>query len=123
LIEERGFNGVAVEADFPDAFRANLYIRGLSEDKTPEDGLEDFIRFPTWMWYAFSARLRYKPLSKCLSVCALKLPFSTWTSMSFQLLILMSTKKMQAQHGSAGLLRVAASAQRQGGKWGQQTSR
>jgi len=50
LITERGFNAVAVEADFPDAFRANLYVRGLSNDTSPEEALGDFIRFPTWMW-------------------------------------------------------------------------
>lgn len=50
LIQERGFNAVAVEADFPDAFRANMYARGLSEDPSAEEALGDFIRFPTWMW-------------------------------------------------------------------------
>ena len=50
LIEERGFNAVACEADFPDAFRANLYVRGLSDDKNSDEALGDFIRFPTWMW-------------------------------------------------------------------------
>jgi erythromycin esterase-like protein len=50
LITERGFNAVAVEADFPDAFRANLYVRGLSDDTSAEEALGDFIRFPTWMW-------------------------------------------------------------------------
>lgn len=55
LIEERGFDAVVVEADFPDAFRANLYVRGMSGgdvngDQTAEDALGDFIRFPQWMW-------------------------------------------------------------------------
>lgn len=50
LIEERGFHGVAVEADFPDAFRANMWVRGLGEDATAEESLHDFIRFPQWMW-------------------------------------------------------------------------
>ncbi len=50
LIAERGFNAVAVEADFPDAFRANLWVRGLSNDTSAEEALGDFIRFPTWMW-------------------------------------------------------------------------
>ncbi|KAL4530470.1 hypothetical protein Ndes2526B_g02177 [Nannochloris sp. 'desiccata'] len=50
LITERGFNAIAVEADFPDAFRANLYVRGLNNDTSPEEALGDFIRFPTWMW-------------------------------------------------------------------------
>lgn len=50
LIEERGFNAVAVEADWPDAFRVNRYVRGLSEDRTAEEALDDFRRFPQWMW-------------------------------------------------------------------------
>jgi erythromycin esterase-like protein len=33
---------VVVEADFPDAFRANMYVRGLSEDKTSEEALGEF---------------------------------------------------------------------------------
>ncbi len=33
---------VVVEADFPDAFRANLYARGLSEDKTADEALGEF---------------------------------------------------------------------------------
>ena len=40
---------MAAEADFPDAMRANLYVRGPSEDKTAEEALDDFVRFPTWM--------------------------------------------------------------------------
>lgn len=77
LIENRGFNAVAVEAgesflllfnahscvtmenvhvqillchclqcaapaDFPDAFRANLWVRGLSEDRSADEALSDF---------------------------------------------------------------------------------
>ena len=53
LITERGFNAVAVEADFPDAFKANMWVRGLPQNgtsTTAEEALSDFIRFPTWMW-------------------------------------------------------------------------
>lgn len=50
LIKQRGFNAVAVEADFPDAFRTNLYCRGLNNDNTPEEALDNFVRFPTFMW-------------------------------------------------------------------------
>lgn len=50
LIAEQGFNAVAVEADFPDAFRANMWVRGLNHDKDAEEALSDFIRFPEWMW-------------------------------------------------------------------------
>src|SRR5439155_9941393 len=50
LISEKGFNAVAVEADWPDAYRVNRYVRGMSEDREAVDSLGDFKRFPTWMW-------------------------------------------------------------------------
>lgn len=50
LIEEKEFSAVAVEADFPDAYRVNRYVRGLGKDKTADDALCDFKRFPLWMW-------------------------------------------------------------------------
>jgi erythromycin esterase-like protein len=50
LIEECGFNAVAVEADWPDAYRVNRYVMGLSDDADPDTALLDFERFPAWMW-------------------------------------------------------------------------
>jgi erythromycin esterase-like protein/predicted phosphoribosyltransferase len=50
LIEERGFNAVAVEADWPDAYRINRFVRGVSEDRDALAALGDFERFPRWMW-------------------------------------------------------------------------
>jgi erythromycin esterase-like protein len=50
LIEEKGFNAVAVEADWPDAHRVNRYVRGADEDEDAERALAGFQRFPTWMW-------------------------------------------------------------------------
>lgn len=50
LIQEKGFTVVAVEADWPDAYRVNRYVRGVSHDATPVDALEGFQRFPLWMW-------------------------------------------------------------------------
>src|SRR5918998_1260018 len=50
LIEERGFNAVAVEADWPDAYRINCFVRGESDDPDAETALGDFHRFPRWMW-------------------------------------------------------------------------
>jgi erythromycin esterase-like protein len=50
LIEERGFQGVAVEADWPDAYRVNRYVHGAHEDADAEEALRGFRRFPTWMW-------------------------------------------------------------------------
>lgn len=50
LIESCGFNAVAVEADWPDAYRVNRYVMGLSNDVDANEALSDFRRFPAWMW-------------------------------------------------------------------------
>src|SRR5205809_1310985 len=50
LIKEKGFTAIAVEADWPDAFRVNRYVRGLGEDRSGDQALSGFKRFPTWMW-------------------------------------------------------------------------
>jgi erythromycin esterase-like protein len=50
LIQHRGFTCVAAEADWPDAYRANRWVRLLGDDRTAEDALSDFTRFPRWMW-------------------------------------------------------------------------
>lgn len=50
LIEEKGFSLVVVEADWPDAYRVNRYVRGTGPDATANEALADFRRFPTWMW-------------------------------------------------------------------------
>jgi erythromycin esterase-like protein len=50
LIREHGFNAVVVEADWPDAWRVNRYIRGGSDDADAAAALSGFERFPTWMW-------------------------------------------------------------------------
>lgn len=49
LIEEKGFEAVAVEADWPDALRLNRYVHDDSDDALLE-AFEDFQRFPQWMW-------------------------------------------------------------------------
>jgi len=50
LITEKGFNAVAAEADWPDAYRVNRYVRGLGDDGSPDEALGGFERFPAWMW-------------------------------------------------------------------------
>ena len=50
LIEDKGFNAVAVEADWPDAYRVNRYVLGQSNDDDAATALADFRRFPAWMW-------------------------------------------------------------------------
>jgi erythromycin esterase-like protein len=50
LIREKGFAAVAAEADWPDAYRVNRYVRGIGDDVDAVDALADFRRFPQWMW-------------------------------------------------------------------------
>lgn len=55
LIEEHNFSAVAVEADWPDAYRVNRFVRRLptsdtEADPDPFSALEGFERFPAWMW-------------------------------------------------------------------------
>lgn len=57
LIAERGFCAVAVEADWPDAYRLNRYVLALPPlsgsteiDQNAAEALRDFRRFPAWMW-------------------------------------------------------------------------
>ncbi|MBW8888588.1 MAG: erythromycin esterase family protein [Fibrobacteres bacterium] len=50
LIREKGFTAVAVEADWPDAFRVNRFVRGEGDPLSGADPLEGFRRFPEWMW-------------------------------------------------------------------------
>jgi erythromycin esterase-like protein len=50
LIREKGFAAVAVEADWPDAYRVNRYVRGQAGDADAVEALAGFRRFPQWMW-------------------------------------------------------------------------
>ena len=50
LIAEAGFTAVAVEADWPDAYRVNRFVRGENDDRSADQALSDFRRFPVWMW-------------------------------------------------------------------------
>lgn len=50
LIETHGFRAVAVEGDWPDAFRVNRFVRGLGTDASAREALGGFDRFPRWMW-------------------------------------------------------------------------
>ena len=50
LIAEKGFNAVAVEADWPDAYRVNGFVRGESADTDATEALGGFTAFPTWLW-------------------------------------------------------------------------
>ena len=50
LIAEKGFRIVALEADWPDALRMNRYVKGCGMDKSANEALSGFRRFPSWMW-------------------------------------------------------------------------
>lgn len=50
LILEKGFTAIAAEADWPDAYRVNRFVRGEAGDPTGADALSGFSRFPSWMW-------------------------------------------------------------------------
>jgi erythromycin esterase-like protein len=50
LISEKGFNAVAVEADWPDAYRVNCFVQGRGDDSNSAEALGSFKRFPAWMW-------------------------------------------------------------------------
>lgn len=47
LIEQRAFDFIAVEADWPDAAQVDHYVRGTRAEPTEQ---QTFARFPTWMW-------------------------------------------------------------------------
>ncbi|HEY7234147.1 MAG TPA: erythromycin esterase family protein [Gemmatimonadaceae bacterium] len=50
LIRDCGFRAIAVEADWPDAYRVNRFVRGRGRDAEASEALADFVRFPQWMW-------------------------------------------------------------------------
>jgi len=50
LIESGDVQAVAVEGDWPDAYRVNRYVLASSVDVGGEHALRGFRRFPTWMW-------------------------------------------------------------------------
>jgi erythromycin esterase-like protein len=50
LIETRGFRAVAIEGDWPDARRADRFVRARGEDRDADSALSGFRRFPQWMW-------------------------------------------------------------------------
>src|SRR5881396_2797141 len=44
LIVEKGFQALAAEADWPDAYRVNQYVRGRGNDPHPRQALSGFTR-------------------------------------------------------------------------------
>jgi erythromycin esterase-like protein len=51
LIQEKGFNFIAVEGDWPDCYKINRFVKGYKDaGDTVKDVLLNFDRWPTWMW-------------------------------------------------------------------------
>ncbi|RYZ96809.1 MAG: erythromycin esterase family protein [Moraxellaceae bacterium] len=50
LIIDHGLNAIAIEGDWPSAYRVNKYVRWQGHDTNANDALADFKRFPMWMW-------------------------------------------------------------------------
>jgi erythromycin esterase-like protein len=51
LIEEKGFNFIAVEGDWPDCYKINRFVKGYQDaGDVVKDVLLNFDRWPTWMW-------------------------------------------------------------------------
>src|SRR5687768_780391 len=50
LIEEKGFDFIAVEGDWPDCYLVNRWIKHLDGGGGARDMLHAFERWPTWMW-------------------------------------------------------------------------
>lgn len=51
LIEEKGFNLIAVEGDWPDCYEVNRFVKGYPGAAAgPVQAVEVFHRWPTWMW-------------------------------------------------------------------------
>jgi erythromycin esterase-like protein len=51
LIQEKGFNFIAVEGDWPDCYAINRFVKNYKEAGDDiEEVLKKFDRWPTWMW-------------------------------------------------------------------------
>ncbi|HET7275518.1 MAG TPA: erythromycin esterase family protein [Longimicrobiaceae bacterium] len=51
LVEEMGFDFIAVEGDWPDCYRVNRFVKDMPESgASGRDVLHAFARWPTWMW-------------------------------------------------------------------------
>lgn len=51
LIQEKGFSFIAVEGDWPDCYKINRWIKNLpGSGNSIKEVLNEFKRWPTWMW-------------------------------------------------------------------------
>jgi erythromycin esterase-like protein len=51
LIQEKGFNFIAVEGDWTDSYKVNNFIKGERKDSAAAiNVLKEYNRWPTWLW-------------------------------------------------------------------------
>lgn len=50
LVVDKGFDAIAVEADWPDALRVSRHVQHTGDDMSADQALSGFQRFPQWMW-------------------------------------------------------------------------
>ncbi|GAB3528510.1 hypothetical protein GCM10027443_06520 [Pontibacter brevis] len=54
LVQEKGFDFIAVEGEWADSYRVNNFIKGAPQDSAATVALlENYNRWPTWMWGNF----------------------------------------------------------------------
>jgi erythromycin esterase len=51
LMQEKGFNAMAVEGEWADSYRVNNFVKGAKQDSAAAvEVLKEYNRWPTWMW-------------------------------------------------------------------------
>lgn len=50
LIQEKGFSALAIEADWPDAYLLNQYVKNNDPSLDEKSAFKNFDVFPSWMW-------------------------------------------------------------------------
>jgi erythromycin esterase len=113
LIEEKKFQFIAVEGDWPDCYRINRYVKGYSDAGTDiAKLLKSFDRWPTWMWAnwevaALAEWLReYNqslPIEKRVGFYGLDV-YSLWDSMKAMMSYLDKEDKQAAQSVKKAIL-------------------
>ncbi|MCP5468786.1 MAG: erythromycin esterase family protein [Deltaproteobacteria bacterium] len=108
LIQEKGFQFIAVEGDWPDCYRLNRYIKNYPDSgENAEKVLHEFNRWPTWMWanweiVAFAERLRKfnhdLPLKQKIGFYGLDV-YSLWESLA-EILHYLEHKDPSALHAA-----------------------
>lgn len=100
LIEEKGFNFIGVEGDWPDCYRLNRFIKGYDNaGGSAFKVLHQFNRWPTWMWanWEISALAEWMhkhnaglPANKKAGFYGLDV-YSLWESMEYMMQYLQKT--------------------------------